>query len=268
MNKILDYRQILNRKHALNRGLVSEWVALPGLAGGKYFFDVCGQNHGTLTNGPTWQGPLGRPGGFGSLKFGNDTSNYVAATTSATLTTGWTNSAWIWIHPNATNSSFHEIVSYQGGFALTIFKDTTTAIIRYFDGTAYDTGFVLSASRWHHVLVTHGTGQNLQIWIDGVRQVNTAKATVSQMPVDGIGLGESSGRYWMGYLDEIRITAAYTPDGMVPYLESRLGNPNRYNWIDISKLTQVQIRELYYRYNMFKSPVLTGIRSRDDEENQ
>jgi hypothetical protein len=63
---------VVNDGHPLNRGLVTWWLARPGLNyGGARWYDPIGLNHGTLANfgaGSGWSGTT-RPGGFGQLTF-------------------------------------------------------------------------------------------------------------------------------------------------------------------------------------------------------
>src|SRR3990167_9254519 len=72
----LYYGDLVNRSCQLNSGLVSWLMAVPWYMSGPRFIDIFGKNHGTLTNGPTWQGAMGRPGGNGSLNF-DGTDDYV-----------------------------------------------------------------------------------------------------------------------------------------------------------------------------------------------
>src|SRR5438045_3728680 len=80
----------VNRSHPNNRGKVAWWKVLPGLDGGRQFFDLIGQAHGALTNGPTWK-PTARAGGLGAIAF-DGTDDYVAVANSPAidLTTAFT----------------------------------------------------------------------------------------------------------------------------------------------------------------------------------
>ncbi len=60
--------------HELNRGLIAWCLPLDNTYGGQTLFDIAGQNHSSLTNGPTWGSG---PGAFGALTF-NGTTQYVA----------------------------------------------------------------------------------------------------------------------------------------------------------------------------------------------
>lgn len=75
------------RDHPLAHGLVSWWLVLPGLDGGRQWADIAGLNHGTLTNMTTsasgWRGTT-RPGGWGHLLF-DGSNDYVNVPYSAAL---------------------------------------------------------------------------------------------------------------------------------------------------------------------------------------
>jgi hypothetical protein len=67
----------VNRVHPLNRGRVAWWLSLPGLMGGRQFFDLMGLNHGTLTSMGTGSGWQGSVRGCGQLNF-DGTNDYVS----------------------------------------------------------------------------------------------------------------------------------------------------------------------------------------------
>jgi hypothetical protein len=46
----------IDRSHPLARGLVACYSVLPGMASGIRWYNLAGNNHGTLTNGPVWRG--------------------------------------------------------------------------------------------------------------------------------------------------------------------------------------------------------------------
>src|SRR3990167_5559894 len=57
----LNYGNPVNKKHSLNRGILSWWKVLPQRFGGLRLIDLCGKFHGTLTNGTKWAGSMNRP---------------------------------------------------------------------------------------------------------------------------------------------------------------------------------------------------------------
>lgn len=97
----IDLANPVNVHHPLNLGLISWWLAVPGLDGGKYFYDLCGRNDGTLTNGPTWSNNI-PPGAVSrSLSF-DGVNDFVSTPITAALGTAeHTMSAWF--RTSATN---------------------------------------------------------------------------------------------------------------------------------------------------------------------
>ena len=90
----------LNPRAPLNQGLVAKYICLPGMTGGQYWYDLCGKNKGTLTNmtsGYGWQGAIGRPGGWGAMRF-DGVNDYIAIANSSKLdfTSAYTISAWLY----------------------------------------------------------------------------------------------------------------------------------------------------------------------------
>lgn len=69
----IDCANPINWSHPLNRGRAAWWLTVPGLMGGARWHDLCSLpgdftrgRHGTLANGPSWQG-TSRTGGWGHL---------------------------------------------------------------------------------------------------------------------------------------------------------------------------------------------------------
>jgi hypothetical protein len=76
--RYVDLGKPLNRNHPLTRDLACLWLPLSNNWGSTKLYDICGLNHGNLTNGPTWiNGPYG-------LSF-NGTSNYVTSSLAGPL---------------------------------------------------------------------------------------------------------------------------------------------------------------------------------------
>jgi hypothetical protein len=98
-SRVLNYGNPVNPLAPLNRGLVGWWLNLPSRGKGNTVFDLCGKYHGTLTNGPTWSGALGRPGGFGAVTFdgSNDyiTLGVAPAALKFTAISPFSISAWV-----------------------------------------------------------------------------------------------------------------------------------------------------------------------------
>src|SRR5690606_30479453 len=79
-------------------GLISWWMVLPHWRGGLTWRDLCGRNHGTLTNmdPPTdWVGPRGRPGGWGALDFDGSNDHVLVAHSNSFNVSSLSVAAWV-----------------------------------------------------------------------------------------------------------------------------------------------------------------------------
>ena len=90
----------VNRSHPHNRGLVSWWMALPGLTGGSKFTNLLGRHHGSLTNmnpATDWVGTT-RPGGWGALDFSGGSEHVrVDAWREIDVINDFHASAWVYV---------------------------------------------------------------------------------------------------------------------------------------------------------------------------
>lgn len=266
MRRIIDLRNLLNRKHPLNRGLVAEWAVLPGLAGGKYFYDIVGRNHGTLTNGPVWT-PNSRPGGFASLGF-DGSDDYVQMDGPRwALGNNFTFSFWF----NSRSVSDRGFVYFQTSvgtqFNFLLNPDVSGALGVHIEGSfiAYTNASVYEANRWYHATyIKRGDGATHEIYLNGQPlslAANTAVTFTDEYTSRAFGLRLGVGQGMNGHLDNIQFydRALSASEVQQLYRESIAGNPNRWNWLEIEKLSQSQLVELYSRYSMFKSPVIRGV---------
>lgn len=225
-------------EHPLNDGLVLWLLSLPGLDGGRQWFDLKGLNHGTLTNmttvGTSGWGRTVRPGGYGELRF--DGSNDYVATPVVPLPAGLTLSAWV------LTSSADATAGYAGNAALNVFGRTggTTWVgfgvhggnVRYtHGGTPRLTGsVVVNDGAWHHIAATHAPGGAVAVYVDGEPD-GTASATYSDVysSVDVIGCGYGIGDLFDGRLDDLRVhnRALSAAEVRGLYDASRLGYPRQ-----------------------------------------
>ncbi len=236
----LHYGNLVNRACPLNRGLVSWWLTLP--LGGKCatWFDIASKNHGTLTNGPTWSGALGRPGGCGALSL--DGSN--DAVTVATLA------------PNAitSNNAFSYACWFKflgsGENLYDIFATSANANVAYYDNRGGFNRFTFTArngfggpsitaswtsdSNWHHIVGTY-SGSAWNVYLDGANIATaghtfTLPSTQSDWQNIGDGVGFTN---WLGYKDDIRLYEIELSAAHVRaiYNDSRQGYPQTLNRI-------------------------------------
>lgn len=113
--------------HPLNRGLVSWWLPLPHLIGGRRLWDLRNRAHGVLTGFPaTGAEWISQPNRFGGLLL-DGSNDYVLATMSAiprpftvigaynATTTYTAGGVVLFSHDDGTNSGYRVQLGYSGG---------------------------------------------------------------------------------------------------------------------------------------------------------
>lgn len=258
MPKLLDYSQPVNRGSPLNRGLVSRWQVVPWYASGPRWLDLCGRNHGTLTNGPTWQEANGRPGGSGSIRF--DGSNDRAQLASASYS-GAQGSVSAWVRPSGVTSGtlaafFGVGGSGTGQWILSLRPSGSSYRLEFYQKSdaAGTTNFLINAGNytypdgvWVHLTVTaDGSAWNLYengkiqpgawIVVTGSNAGTWIGSTTIASPVATIGSTYLSGSYqypWKGALDDVRVweRALSSGEAKAVYDDSRAGSPQTLNWV-------------------------------------
>jgi hypothetical protein len=192
--------------HPLNQGLVSWWMPLKHNGGGTTLFDLCGRNHGTLTNGPTW---TAGPNGFGALSFDGsndyvDTSFNVAGMSALTISA----------HVMSTASASMMIMGTKDiGGNPTIFNPAPGGDtgMGYWDGGQWRLVGVNRDIRndytWHHVVGQFLGGQYLRIYIDGVLD-SSGNIADTVLPTNGamtLGAWHYRPRYLTGRLQSVAV---------------------------------------------------------------
>lgn len=248
---LIDMVQPINRQSSFARGLVSAYVALPGLMTGPRFIDLMNPgtngNHGTLTNAPTWSG-LAPPGGWGSIKTVAASSQMVNCGTFSAADGSSKCSFGGWVYRSATSelvSAGFTGGSFTGGgnrFSYIWYSDGNIYISAELSAASY--GYVgLSGTGWHRVdCVFDGTqGSNatrLVVFIDSIQQTLTyAEAAVPATigTVSPFTLGrDANDRYADGWYDGFQVfpgVALTSQQVLSLYNESRLGYPTLFNRI-------------------------------------
>ena len=230
--RTLNYGQPVNRASPLNRGLVSWWLNLPQRGKGNTFFDIAGANHGTLTNGPTWQGSIGRPGGFGSL-YQTGASAHVTAATQLSGATAATWSFWMKTPVSSTEGWFCGNTAYNNSFF--IGSSSSNRVQTYVSTELLITsGSDFELNRWHHIAVTFiGSGARA-IYVDGVSKAASSPSTIASIPSHTAVEFRGVTSTFLGTLeiDDVCIFNRALTAGEVRarYDESRQGYPTTLNW--------------------------------------
>jgi len=220
-----------------NQGLVSWWLAGDDpLWGGPKFYDLCNRNHGTLTNGPLWQGALGRPGGFGSLRLTDSSTAYVEVPHSASLvaTTKLSVSGWVRLAVLTGNRAF----LFKG----TSYPSTTDWYIWAYSGGVIEFSTLngggtqdaqtwtisgIAANEWFF-LHCQMDGATKTINVNGIERATKAYTETLDNSADTLMIGKFASNYLGGDIDDIRIgTEPISPSAL--YQDSRQGYPHTLN---------------------------------------
>lgn len=227
----------VNWADPLNRGLVAWWLALPNYKGLQWRnLTSSGLYHGTLTNGPVWQGSKGRPGGFGSLKF--DATDDLVDCGQAIgngVTTNFTTGAWI--RPSSLASQ-QNVVQRRASGPGWAFDLLTSGVMRFtVVGVAnYDTTATVPTNSWTRVDAVYTSGAGL-IYINGVQALSVAMGSITNTTGESYVIGKrqysgTSDRVFNGNIDDVSFfnRALSASDIYQRYAASKAGYPTQLNW--------------------------------------
>ncbi len=239
--KVLNYGQPVNQSAPLNRGLSLWLLAQPQRIGGIRFLDLCGNYHGAFTNGPTWSGSLGRPGGRASLLFVRSASHYLNfGAIDCNVEFSW--AAWIYL--NSTGLAQNIFGNFNSGgsnvdYSIRMETDNKFSHIQGGSGFMKSTS-TLSGSTWYHLgVVRSGAAGAWTIlhYINGVQDRSTGTAFNPDATATNTSLGRTgdfNGNYLDGYVDDVRFyhgRALTASDFAALYNASRTGYQQELNWL-------------------------------------
>lgn len=237
--------------HPLNRGLLGLWMdpgqALPGWRGGATLRDLVRggrtPHDGTLTNGPTWGGPRGRPGGRGSLSFDGTDDRLVIPAVKAWAVGDFYVS--FWINLLAAASQFDTILSTYfdsatAQYLIVSFRNSSTTLNLLGNAASGSSGCNLDAP-------AASTVGAWEFWAFGRRggipivSRNGAPAVVgaamtgdaSSDHVISVMDDGAAGRCPNALLDDLRIGDSAPTDEFLAalYDQSRRGHPDTLRWL-------------------------------------
>jgi hypothetical protein len=181
----LNLRRVFNRHHWHNQGKVAHWLVLPGLDGGRQWFDPWGSYHGTLTSMITsssgWRGTT-RPGGWGHL-LGNGTDSYVIVGLNLLRVPG---SVCMWVRLNSRGSSdgqpvlVHSNNAYWGVHGTSGFLEFFNASWRVASSGAIGVG------EWHRVGISVASA-GTAMYLDGAQVYSSSLAMTATATTSSIG---------------------------------------------------------------------------------
>jgi hypothetical protein len=172
----VDPYEPINRDRPWNQGLVSLWLAIPGLNdGGLTFYDLAGTRHGTLTSGPQWDVALGRDGSNGSIRLESNTPRVIGPTVAGNRCTY---ACWI---RHTTGSNYPEFLrTFEGGAndrALS-FGGSSEPVFRIYDGATKTVSGTSTPGIdvWRWVAGT-ADGTTIKVFHNGVLEGSAAAGT-------------------------------------------------------------------------------------------
>lgn len=245
----LDLSCPVNWTHPLNRGRVGWWLAAPPLPRGNRWQDLVGLsskkgNPGALTNGPVWQGPRGRPGGYGSIATVAASSQMVDCGTPIGFSsiTKAAYCGWIYRASTGTTAGFGGSAGTRGAignrFSFLWFTDANLYVTA--GSNTYAT-VSLAGVGWNHIAVSYddtatGNAARLKTWVNSVPQTlaftGTIPASIASSGPWTIGRDSSDG-YCGGNYDDVSLYLRTISNDEVfqLYQQSRLGHPDTLNWM-------------------------------------
>jgi len=255
----------INWDHPLNYGLVAEWAIIPnsGWRGGLTLRDLVkgGKNShdGTLTNMALssstsgWNGPKSRSGGYGSLAFDGSNDYVNVADAAVQKPTAITLAAWINVISYATASGYSWFVAKSNnsasvGYGLCSHPDGSVPIsgnkvgfyVNHYTtgGVAYVARTSVPVGTWFRMVGTYD-GASVTFYLNGapVNSMSYSTAITHTSNPFQIGASGLNGLNANFLADGVTLLSrAWTAaDVVADYLETKSGNPNRWNWVDTGR---------------------------------
>ena len=227
----------LDWSHPLSVGLVADWTIVPnsGWRGGLTLRDLVRggrkPNDGTLTNGPTWAGSKGRPGGFGAISYDGSNDKTVLAST-VTLADF---SAFVWAKCSGdcaifglNGASQPQLRIGQGGAnKLSTFDDINNP---------QSSTLPVSQTSWSHVGFTR-VGSTVTFWQNGVSYgtgtMDPSRPSNHGKDFNQIGAFLTASNVFNGQMDGFTLHSRALSAAQVRalYAETKLGNPEWFRWV-------------------------------------
>jgi hypothetical protein len=254
--RVLDEENPINWDSTHARGLVSRWQVIGGtsLYGGPKLRDLCFarnlRNDGTLTNGPTWAGDNGRPGGFGSVVLDGSNDAIVLGSIPAVLPSdsspitvvAWLKNNFASNSASSANQSVFNIGASAGvsprffirhDSVNTWLVDTGSTTL----GQVTGDGLPFAAGEWFFFTFTD-TGSSGQLYKNG-RAITTTSSTGITKSVGASDLANwgrfetASTRCWAGAMDGMVLynRALSAAEVAALYAEEYRGCPDLLNWL-------------------------------------
>jgi hypothetical protein len=252
-------------RSGLNDGLVSWWLARGPRIGGGTWFDIKGNNHGTLTNGPTWNSST-RFGASRSLSL-DGSNDYVNCGTGAVVT-GVPLTIIAWIRTTDSSATFRDPFALGNTTTANrycVIQIGTTHLFRYalFGAT---TSLVISSTAtvndgvWHMLCGVSSATNSHAAYLDGV-SIGTSATDTGTLALDvttigGLCFGSATPiQLFPGQMDDVRVynRALSSSDIFAIYSDSLAGYPLTLNRIErrVGKAAAASTSYSWWAWNQY-----------------
>ena len=121
-----------------------------------------------------------------------------------------------WIRPTGNYANYNVIIVKRVGAgassAWQFYLRITTGVLSFYNGTIYESSVTPTANVWSHVAAVYN-GSTINLYLNGVSVLSTAAGNTDYDTPIYIGTLPANGEYFIGYIDELRVTkgiARYT----------------------------------------------------------
>jgi hypothetical protein len=211
MRDLINWSQPINWNHPITRGLVSWWLAVPGQNGfgTTRWRDMVhrSQNHGTLTNSPTWSNGADRMGDFGAMEFVEGSSQYVSLPTPATVDDFTLAVTFKTTGPNSSYSGvFSTDFTSTNGFGILHYPNTDRgSVYGAIAGAVGNTDIGSSPpnatndGKWYQAVLTRVASSGAAVlYLNGVQRATGTAATGTITPDSPLRIGRRATAYYSG----------------------------------------------------------------------
>ncbi len=162
----------------------------------------------------------------GASVYFDGTNDYLSITNNSALNlSGGSYTIECWIRPTGNYSNYRPIIAKRipgtGTSAWQVYLRVTTGYLSYFNGTEIVSSTTPTANVWSHVAAVYN-GTTINLYLNGVSVLSTAVGNSDVDASINIGAFPSFGEYFIGYIDELRVTkgiARYTSNFTPPTSE-------------------------------------------------
>ena len=205
----------VDRSAPFAQGLLAWWVAVPGLTGGRFLYDLMGRTHATLVNMATagtsgWAAPT-RAGDAGEIRF-DGTNDYVdIPSTGYLFPPAFTLTAWV--KRTAIGVAYQNVFTHTSGdvrvFQMKSDGRIATALLTTGTTFSHDGGAIaLAVGTWYFVAFSYSSTSGFEVSVNGVQDTfdapNGTAFAITQAQRWGANMAGSAD-FFPGAMNDIRL---------------------------------------------------------------